>query len=539
MKQTIYSVISVLLGTLLFFASCSRVNDVQVDSKIGDQNVEVHFAVDIPEYNVVSTRGNGDVSNLSILVFDEQGIFITRAVATLTNQTETGGHFSATLPASNRKRILHFIANYADWGTFDGNAVGSNEAGAVALMSTDRVTFWARMELIGGINENSFSAQTVSLLRNQAKVSVQCSLSDFNIEGYTIHQAPSKGTVAPFSRKTKKFDTGSITEPLDMVLVPANSSNFSNAPKLIFERRNANAEHVTTVILKATYGGQGPYFYKIDLVNEQKDRYNIERNYHYAVTINKVMKKGYDTLEAALAGASHNNVALDPVTEKYPIISNGTSKIAVERTLFILTTPNQGVTTWAKYYPSVASDNFDNSNVTVSVRQEDDEEVVDASSLSFDKSTGVISFRGVSYIPEEPYTGSIIVKNGNGELARVIRVMARKAFSFAPIKINDQGGNLVNITNGQDRAVSLKFTIPNDFPSDLLPLEVKIFTQGLYPAASGLQMFVEAGKVYYIYKVGSIGEQTINFKTNKSGNNETVTLEAETFENGKISYEAA
>lgn len=491
----------------------------------GDE-VLVSFTTSIPEFKTVTTRANGGVNDMYLLVFDENGNYIARRQATLNNQTDAGGTFTAQLPSSSSNRIVHFISNY-DWTGFNDIA-GLSEATVVALLSTSNSAFWSRVELDNGISTTSFSGLTVSLLRNQAKISVVNEADELIYNGFTIHNKPTKGSVAPFS-STNGFEEGVITEPLDISLIPAQVSEISTNEKYLFERKNAYATNITTVIVKGTYSGQ-QYYYKIDLIDADKNRYDIERNYHYIVKIKTVTRAGYTSFEDALSGASHNNTALDPIIEKYPIISDGISKLEVEKTLVILTKPNQQFSVWAKYFPEISNESFDNTGVSVTL-QSGNTSIV-GGSLNFNPSTGNITATGLNQLPVEPANARIVVSKG--DLARTIRVVLRTPFTFDPITINDQNPGLV--PDGQSMGVALKFNIPEDFPEDLFPLPIKIYSNGLYPATVGLEMVVEGSQIHYVYRATQRGFQTVNFKTNKSGNAETVTLKADYFADGAIAY---
>ncbi len=74
-------------------------------------------------------------------------------------------------------------------------------------------------------------------------------------------------------------------------------------------------------------------------------------------------KEGYTSFTDALEGASHNNTALDPIIEKYPIISDGVSKLQVEKTLIIITEPNKPISVWANYYPDLNSNTINKNCV--------------------------------------------------------------------------------------------------------------------------------------------------------------------------------
>ncbi|MDD4412009.1 MAG: hypothetical protein PHO58_05935, partial [Bacilli bacterium] len=518
---------AISLICLIIIAGCSQDVILIPDQQIQEgEEVAVSFNTIIPEFKTVVTRANGGVNDMYLLVFDENGNYIARRQAALSNQTDAGGTFTAQLPSSSNSRIVHFISNY-DWSGFNDIA-GLNEATVVALLSTSNTTFWSRVELENGISSTSFSGLTVSLLRNQAKISVVNEADELTFNGFTIHNKPSKGSVAQYS-STTGFEEGVITEPLDMTLIPAQSSDISTDEKYLFERKNAYATDITTVIVRGNYNGQ-QYYYKIDLIDSDKNRYDIERNYHYIVKIKTVTRAGYVEFNDALEGASHNNTALDPIIEKYPIISDGISKLEVEKTLVILTQPNQQFSVWAKYFPEISNESFDNTGVSVTL-QSGNTSIV-GSSLNFDSSTGIITATGLGQLPEEPGNARIVVTKG--DLARTIRVVLRNPFSFDPITINDQNPGLV--PDGQSMGVALKFNIPEDFPEDLFPLPIKIYSNGLYPATVGLEMVVEGSQIHYIYRATQKGIQTINFKTNKSGNAETLSIKADYFADGAIAY---
>ena len=530
MKKTIYGILTLFL--FILFAGCTQDEVVQPEIQLLDGgNVMVRFSTVIPEYNTVQTRANGGVNDMYVLVFDQSGTFITREMATLTDQTETGGTFTASLPSSTNPRIVHFICNY-NWGGFsDAGVLGSNEAAVVALLSTTDATFWSRRELPGGINTGSFpSSNPIELLRNQAKISVSNDAANFSLQGFTIHNTPDKSSVAPFNTATTNFEEGAITEPIGMGLNSALQSDISSTEKYLFERRNRSAAAITTVIVRGIYNGTS-YYYKIDLIDSEQVRYNIERNYHYSVKIKTVTKEGYTSFNDALTGASHNNTALDPIIEKYPIISDGVSKLQVEKTLIVVTEPNKAISVWANYYPDIDSNTINNSGVTVSIMS--DEGALASGSLTYNASTGIITATSAAVLGAEPAVALLRVQKG--DLVRTIRVVLRTPFLFTPIRINDR--NPGKLTNAQNTTANLKFFIPVDFPVDLLPLPVKIYTQGLYPSTPGLQMVVTGGMIHYIYMATTTGTHIVNLKTNKAGNVETVTLKADYFIDGTINYD--
>ena len=530
MKKIIYTLIGSLI---LLMAGCTRsaidVSDPKVS--VGDDEVLVELGAIIPDFRTVELRDNGGVNNMSLLVFNQNGILIARRVATLHGASGSGYRFSVILPKSDDIRTIHFIANH-DWsGVADNDIIGSNEAAVVALMTTDRETFWARKELPNGIDTGSLP-DNIPLLRNQAKVTVINEASNFEIEGFTLHNTLQRGSVAPFNTATFTFTEGVINEPVNPVLVSAQEGTLGMNEKFLFERKNKTASKITTVIVKGRYSGQSSStYYKIDLIDADKVRYDIERNYHYVVKIRSVHKAGSPTFAAALDVASHNNTALDPTVEKFPIISDGVSKLEVERTLIILTKPSEALSTWVKYYPRLDNNNVDNTGVLCRVEQEAGKEVINAASLSFNPVDGVLTATGVNALPSEPREARIIVSKGDF-LARAIRVVLRQPFSFGTLKINDS--NVV--PRGQQQGARLYFNIPADFPADLFPLYVAIKSNTLYPVQDGVEVVTKGGVMCHIIRVTSHGTKEVGFKTNSQSATEKVEIAAEYFTVGEVTY---
>lgn len=540
MKKLLYT----LFGLLFALTGCVEDNLLQPESAILDNGeVTIQFTASIPEFKTVQTRSNGGVTDMWVLVFDENDIFITRRQATLSNQTNTGGDFTVTLPYSTKKRIFHFVCNY-DWSSFnDASAAGANEATVVGMMSTTDIgqpAFWSRREVTGGFDNSTFAnPNQVVLLRNQAKISLINECTRFTLTGFTIHNRPSSGTVAPFNTGTAAFDLNAVTEPVGVTLIPAEETGIGTNERYLYERRNKNAAEITTIIVKGVYDdgtSSSTCYYKIDLIDAQKVRYDIKRNWHYVVTIKQITDFGHTTLANALAGASHNNTALDPIIEKFPMISDGEKKLEVEKTLVVLTEADKTFNVWYKFYPDVNDPTtVNNDGVSVTIVSNEGALSSNAADFSFDNNTGTITAKSAATLPTTPAEALIRVEKDG--LLRTIRVVLRPAFSFTPVTINNLNPAVLPVS--QNFSTTLRFFIPNDFPEELFPLPVNIYTQGLYAAATGLQIFAEGGIIRYVYKANTKGEQTVEFKTNQFFYEETVTLKADYFAQATVDYTRA
>ena len=174
---------------------------------------------------VRATRSTvGDVENLNLFVFDENHRFVQRAEAQLTAREEPVGgrtmvpggqtgvldnrvrNFSVKLLASSRQRIIHFVANYdmptnrqEDYLLKDMDE-GQFMSGLQA-QDLRKPTLW-RAFSFNGLNTTSFNNRVFRLLRNQAEVQLVMERNvNFELSGFCLHNAPRRGTVAPYVSK--------------------------------------------------------------------------------------------------------------------------------------------------------------------------------------------------------------------------------------------------------------------------------------------------------------------------------------------------
>jgi len=548
MKKIIYSIFTVVL---LAFTGCVQDNILQPDppTQAGDE-VAVRFSVNIPEYKTVTTRATGGVNDLILLVFDEQGKFIYSRSATLASQTETGGTFTVMMQPTTQKRTIHFISNYVFPDNFHDQSTGKTEQEVITALESSHLLFWNRTVLAGGISETpnpgQFNGgQAIELLRNQAKISVVSTEPKFEMQGFALYKVPDKGTAAPFDASEQAFTIGSVTQAAGASLSgePA-PLDFTSDEKYLFERVHKSNTDYTAVIVKGLYketpSSPGELcYYKIDLLDKSLTpavRYDIERNYHYKVTVNKVNMVGVDGISSAVNGAAANNVVLDASLDKFPMISDGKEKMEIEKTVVLFTEPGKPLSVQTNYWPDITADpeHIDNSGMTLYVEGETSifgtQPAISAS--------GLITATIANTLPVTLVEASIVVSKGN--MSRKLRVVATPPFTFDP-KINNANPGTVGA--GQDAVANLTFTIPADFPEGLFPFDVKIYTQGLYytksSGAPDLQMKVENGVIYYIYTAASPGLKTLPFKTNNAGNAETVVLKADGFTGGPVAYNSS
>ena len=182
------NIIIYLIASLALFA-CQ--DDLEVEKTVKPVKTALQIAVNIPEYRI-ATRAASFENNLSdvwLLAFDRSGLFLERVQATELNSGETdgvgSGSFKAEVPEETG--IVHVVANYDNWSSFDDNAfLQKDEKEVMPSLYGNKMVFWGRSEV-------SSSSLSVTLFRNQAKVTVQNEAANFTVTGYALRNMTTKG----------------------------------------------------------------------------------------------------------------------------------------------------------------------------------------------------------------------------------------------------------------------------------------------------------------------------------------------------------
>ena len=385
--------------TVLSLAACTEevtIPESRKAVKEGDE-VTLNFSVAMPEEQMLETRAfeenTGGAAqrslNLWLFVYDSEGIFVQAKKATrgATGEHSGAGHydteFSVTLNATKSRRIIHFIAY--DGGENEGvgalinnlsNQFGTESSMLSQLYTTNsQAAYWHRMTVDEIVEDDesttnvdeSTKFKCVPLVRNFAKIIVNNQATGFTLNSFTVVNAPSKGTVAPYSNGSFIEYVNGTTNKTYAALsgAPYNYTGFapigmtetdyitaernSTAPFYLYETPNAagNAKGRTTVIIKGTKTGQSTAYYKVDLVYPSSNAaegnlfYNILRNFAYTITISEVLGAGYPNFNAAINGAAGNNLSASTATSNLSAVSDGKQKLEVTNTYFCFTASGQ------------------------------------------------------------------------------------------------------------------------------------------------------------------------------------------------------
>ena len=540
MKNRIY----ILLVMLLLLNSCmdstlDTIVDNESPTEFAGKEIVYDFSIHIPEHQVVSTRSGADITDLQLLVFDENGRFLSRNKAIMeATQTIDGvvvRNFKVTLLSSDTKRYIHFIANYDDWKSFpETHMILNMDEGSVIPRINSKTngfnintTYWSRFEF-NNLEETSFDNRRFPLLRNSARIELVNEALNFKVHEFAVYNAPAEGTVAPFkyneANNKFSFSEGTLTEvsPVDLIIPHFVDYNSTKSIDL-FERNNQLADKKVFIIIKASLNNADPTYFKLDAMKDKENGilHDIFRNRIYRFIIESVAANGYTTPEAAAINPAANNVLGSIELRDYPSISDGTSFLRIEKAAEVFIQPNTFVTQ-IDYYRDLTT------NVTspgiVSVNWLDDAPT-DGTTFSYDKGTGKLTVKVTKVPTDRIYNYTLKVSTDDTAVNGVFRYVTLRL--RAPYDFNFAVVNKVN--KNQNSAVEISFDVPGTLPSNVFPIPIYFQTRQLYPDPSRKDINVNIyNKIYryeYRIKESDRGKSvTLYFKRTYSNKTEAIPV---------------
>ena len=479
MKTRILNTIIALAALMALSVACQR-EDFLLPETGGTQDgyVKLSFNVEVPDLQVVQTKAvdpdGGGVQQISVFCFDRNGLFITVTTAKVTaddGNPSLSGKFSTSVP--EHTVILQLVGNQNLTYFKEENYRGMSEVDVMASLeaSAGRMIYWAR-ETVENISSYDSSTNSLKLLRNQAKISlnVDASKTEFEQKGWIVVNSNAFGTVAPYSPDHGGFVAPTVSSPF--VTLPDNRAKLGdyldvrmNSKEYIFETANTATDPVDFIV-KGSYPGGEDMYYRISLMDENGDYVMIMRNHHYIVNIVGDLYYGQATFQEALEAPATNNVWVS-VSDKITKVEDSSHFLEVEKTSVVIgedefKDPNT-------YYLHYTVQNLDAS--TPSPAQvswlEGNEVALPAFLHDFDPATGegriIITLNQMGDLQKRE--GTLYVKYGR--LTRTIKVVTVKEQDFEPAWITT---NVYGQEAGEN--VTMMFTVPEDCPAELFPMDV-------------------------------------------------------------------
>lgn len=446
----------------------------------------------------------------------------------------------------------------------------------------------------------------IVMLRNQAKVMVDAGGeadaqgrkwegTHFVVEGFTVVNTQAFGTVAPYhtvygyptyacevrynttmaadeaakwaSNPAFGLTSGSSANwrDTDYINAPSKSDKFSNitdidtAPQTyVFETENSSADPVSVIIKGYNVVNgvpQAEKYYRVTLTDSEGEQVLVRRNHCYTINIAGNLLYGVDTFAEALETPATNNVWLS-ISDEIKSVQNGDFRLSVEKTSVVLdeyqiAALNPKSLTLNFSVEKLGSEAINSNDLQISwVDSNQDVSSTTTfavgSNVNFsDTGDGSITFPLYDFTTtankdKDMLEGTILVKYGH--LQRKIKVIIVRQQKFIPTWVT---GQVYTSTGSTSSNATLVFTIPQDCPAELFPMNVLISTNELDVRSETGQVLpiirkgeegygVDNGIGYkYVYEVTKPGEQFVYMKSilsQTSGTSTPITIEAEHFE---------
>lgn len=547
MKKNILFWLSLLVGVMTTVTSCSESLQEPADSGYDPgASLDVSASLLIEGMPQVKTRSMGDIPGEGLIVKalefswsdDNETSFLTnvydvQVTSGSTNvQNGTEVNLQLTLQPTTDPTRLQFIVTETDPGQIP---YGSMAAILQDLsVSNGAEAYWGEVKFPNGYGNLVFHEATgdeetgkmvfepnenlvnllkkIPVIRNFAKISVQESLDNFELEAFELINIPTAGTIAPWDPTTKapaELLDGAVMKgysnlPAGYTGMLSPFAQFDNTEAdirngettLNFDNNNERYiyEHPyepyrrTYILIKGKFNGGTSTYYKIDLgstdeTTQEFTNFNIIRNYHYVVTINSVERAGYTTVENAINGVVFNNLSASTETRDILQLSNGSDLIGVNLTKAVIVDNTDPIIFKYSYRTGLT----DTSNGTVNnhtsiVRPYGlNEGAVIQRVVGPDIEGDSVVYTIFPKVPPtllQPTEQEFTVVGRNG-LGRTITLVSHVPWNYSKVEIYGEtsnerptsNANLGKVGPDQGDPLTLFFNLPDGLPESIFPLQ--------------------------------------------------------------------
>lgn len=463
------------------------------------------------------------------------------------NGQTTPRNFSAQIP--NKTARIHLVANTEsqyktiDWDN-QSKWVGMHENILMTTFETEYGEDQAALTRYWGYikedspeklkeylrQDNTKQDYIIHLIRDRAKISArwsdQAKAANSNLKdedlAMTVVNGMAYGTLAPFDRNNLRFDKttgGSNWEWSVDYVTPAISNKRLKGdrgqmynPTAAFEERNLPTDPAK-VLLK-----YNERCYLIYLQDQDNVPYAIKRNYEYKIIIDKLDESyGKGSLEEALKSAPVNNPWIR-VEQYIPGVIDGNFELSINEGTYQTTNAASG---------SEQTIQFTYKGDDAANKQPTDFKALWTENLSY----GTVDAPQVT-----AYTYNASSNTGTGtityQLGTVDEIWRQGIIHLIDTKHGlNRNIHLYSISEVDYQvkasANSFKFTVPANYPKELLPVVVKVASNDVTPEGCDIEHSSthETGQnmnCWYVFKAGEAGKTyTLNLKNvhqNATGN---------------------
>ncbi|WP_155952976.1 hypothetical protein [Prevotella sp. HUN102] len=598
MKKRSKYYIAMVVGILMLLTSCT--NDIfeSLGGEDGTDGVPVTltFATALPG-GAVKTRSPRDINNLTLLVFNDKHRYLYRAKAALKRViTKPAGivfepelarkeivgdevyEFTVTLMTSTKPRIIHFVADYdkLDEALGEDHTLKDADEGEIMprIISQDQnsYTYWQSF-FFSKIDNTIFNNKGFKLLRNKAKFTIKDEVPNdqFELKGFSIHNAPDRGTVVSYAPKTElnpngprpfyrdvlytfPIDPTETTMPSDIKLDNLGDTKKNLDAISVFEYSNSQADpdkQMSIILYGRGKADKADSYYKLDITRDiyadpdtkQKfigtQRFDVIRNYNYIIRIKSANGKGYPTYDEAVRNPASNNLFGSVELENYSDVTDGEYTLIVDNTKAIMTLPGH-------FYSPItfAGTNLEKPSEHVDVYLNgkecnghiDGDPYIDHA--EYNKTTGVldVNVKDIPTAEDKHYVFNVVATapNKTTHIQRTIELILRKRYDFK-MRLEEK-----TTSRAQGSEVDVVLTIPGTLPATLYPFDVYIAADQLSPLVTSaindqMKVLKYGKRTYYVYTVRTASttdqEVTLHFQRTRSNGTCDVTAISDNFYN--------
>lgn len=307
------------IGLLLSLASCK--DSLEAITLGGDElpTEGVTLSIQLPNFTPqeISTRAGSEITesinSLWLVCYDATGTFLKK-------QDCTSAYTAAAADIDGYRKIKTNLPKGTETVHLVANVPGLTLAQAEKLDAMKDITpdlskpiCWGKATL-----SDLIKGSKISLTRQCAKVTVQTSVSGFEITDLRVWHSASKGSIAPAGyEESKNENLATSTELMDDSKCIAGGSA---AVVAVNETSAGKADIIIKAKYKGTEGTEG--YYKVALYTDDTKtaQYALVRNHNYIVKVISVNDAGYATKEEALKADPENRLTVTVVDDNPEIV---------------------------------------------------------------------------------------------------------------------------------------------------------------------------------------------------------------------------
>ena len=493
-----------LLATMLTACTSDLSEETVPSNSKGEMTLS--FKVSTPDYKI-GTRSEGynnegfESSDVQIFCFDANGYFLgmgqdRKVDATSKEEIGKGAantnnkNISVKMP--NATARLHIIANANintekaanEWiGLHENKLITTFEAMATEDQAL-KTKYWGYCK--GSTTADmkaklTNSSNVIHLIRDRAKITADWD-NTTNIQSVeiSIGEGMKYATIAAFDRNKLEFPNTTDAKDWEWnitdITLPKSEERYKGSAgqmgtvQYCFEDENSSKNPVSC-ILKVTFNDNTEKWYKVYLQDKYQQFYKIKRNYTYAIHIQKLNPKlGYIGYDDALNGYAANNPWIQ-VEQIVPKISYGTYTLEIPNGTNVML--NEGAAESQEIAFNYKGGDLNKAN-RFDVNWVTNNDLGNKElNITYANGTGKIGFtRGD--ITDQLKSGEIRILDKVSGMSRIIKIYSIKKFDFG-FTFSGMSGMKKNNTG------TLTYTIPSNYPSALLPVEIRIASNTINP----------------------------------------------------------